>query len=316
MDRQPDPVEDLRLTDAQAATQLVKAWEATGGFTAPKTATAARTLSKMFHSDDTVVLSFPAALVATGLRGIFTDLVCQGFVDAIVTTCGTLDHDIARTLSSYRQGSFELDDATVKERGYHRLGNVLVPKEAYGPLIEEALRPLLEEYEAGARVSGVELAKRLGDRLASEDEASSSLLAACSQSRVPVFVPGYTDGAVGSQLWTRYETDRGFCLDLLADEHALSDLVHDAQTLGAFMIGGGISKHHTIWWAQFAGGLDRAVYVTTAVEHDGSLSGARMREAISWSKLKEQADHVTVPGEASVLVPLIVGAALTSEQSR
>ena len=30
------------------------------------------------------------------------------------------------------------------------------------------------------------------------------------------------------------------------------------------MIGGGISKHHTIWWNQFRDGLDYAVQVTTA----------------------------------------------------
>ena len=32
------------------------------------------------------------------------------------------------------------------------------------------------------------------------------------------------------------------------------------------------------------GGLDSAVGITTAPEYDGSLSGARLREAISWGK--------------------------------
>ncbi len=306
----PDPVEDVTLDEARSAAHLVDRWGNAGGFTAAKVSRAADTLAAMLADDVTLVLSFPAAVMATGLRGVLKDLVDEGCVDAIVTTCGTLDHDIARTLSVYRQGRFDLDDEQLLERGYHRLGNVLVPTEAYGPLIEDARAPILDELGEGARVSGVEFTRRLGERLDDQIDADTSLLAACHRQDVPVFVPGMTDGAVGSQLWSRYEQDRGFTLDLLADEHALNTLVHDANELGALMIGGGISKHHTIWWAQFADGLDRAVYITTAVEHDGSLSGARMREAISWSKLKATADHLTVEGEATVLVPLVVGAAV------
>ena len=74
------------------------------------------------------------------------------------------------------------------------------------------------------------------------------------------------------------------------------------------MIGGGISKHHVIWWNQFRNGLDYAVQVTTAPEWDGSLSGARVREAVSWGKVKPEARRVTVEGDATVLLPLLAGA--------
>ncbi|MGI0131337.1 MAG: deoxyhypusine synthase family protein, partial [Thermoplasmata archaeon] len=117
-------------------------------------------------------------------------------------------------------------------------------------------------------------------------------------------------GAVGSQLWFFWQRHKEFRLDLFSDERALSDLVFEAKRAGALMVGGGISKHHTIWWNQFRGGLDAAVYVTTAVEWDGSLSGARTREAISWGKVKPRAGHVTIEGDATVVLPLLLGAAL------
>ncbi len=303
----PPPVQDLRLDDARKANHLVQRWESTGGFTAPKLSRAAQLLQSIFTQESTFVLSFPAAVIATGLRGILRDLIAEGRVDAVVTTCGTLDHDIARTRSTYRQGRFTLDDERLLEEGYHRLGNVLVPEAAYGPLIEEAMSPILDELK-GSNPSGVELVRMIGERLRADDDGSS-LLAACTHNDVPVFVPGLVDGAVGSQLWSQYEMDRNFSVNLLEDQHHASNILGDAEALDALMIGGGISKHHTIWWAQFAGGLDRAVYVTTAVEHDGSLSGARMREAISWSKLKTSADHITIEGEATVIVPLLLGAA-------
>ena len=70
-------------------------------------------------------------------------------------------------------------------------------------------------------------------------------------------------------------------------------------------MGGGISKHHIIWWAQFGGGLDYAVYITTAQEYDGSLSGAQPREAISWGKLKKNAKHTVIYGDATILLPIV-----------
>jgi deoxyhypusine synthase len=76
------------------------------------------------------------------------------------------------------------------------------------------------------------------------------------------------------------------------------------------IVGGGISKHHTIWWNQFKGGLDYAVYVSTADEWDGSLSGARPREAVSWGKISATAKRIMVEGDASVILPIIVSALL------
>jgi deoxyhypusine synthase len=104
-----------------------------------------------------------------------------------------------------------------------------------------------------------------------------------------------------------WQTHKDFTLDILAEEHELSDIVHEADSTGAIMVGGGISKHHTIWWNQFRGGLDYEVQVTTAPEWDGSLSGARVREAVSWGKVQPKARRITVEGDATVLLPLILG---------
>jgi deoxyhypusine synthase len=72
------------------------------------------------------------------------------------------------------------------------------------------------------------------------------------------------------------------------------------------IVGGGISKHHTIWWNQFKDGLDYVVYVSTADEWDGSLSGARPREAVSWGKISIKAKRIMVEGDASVILPVMM----------
>ncbi|HZA06532.1 MAG TPA: deoxyhypusine synthase family protein, partial [Nitrososphaeraceae archaeon] len=116
-------------------------------------------------------------------------------------------------------------------------------------------------------------------------------------------------------IWSFYQLHRDFKIDIMADETKLSDLIYDTNKSGALMIGGGISKHHTLWWNQFKGGLDYAVYITTAPEWDGSLSGALIEEAISWKKVTMKARHITIHGEATTLLPFIY-AALLYDRSR
>ena len=61
-------------------------------------------------------------------------------------------------------------------------------------------------------------------------------------------VPGIMDGAVGSQVWMFSQKHPDFILDVTGDAQMLSGKVFGAKSTGALMIGGGISKHHTLWW--------------------------------------------------------------------
>ena len=187
----------------------------------------------------------------------------------------------------------------------------MIPQTHYGRPVEQRMQKLLARlYAKGTRrLSTRDLVWAIGDDLGPV-RGKGSICRAAFDRKVPVFVPGITDGAVGSQLWLFWQTHKEFALDLFDDEQKLSDLVFEAKRAGAIMLGGGISKHHTIWWNQFRDGLDAALYITTAVEWDGSLSGARTREAVSWGKVKATARHQTVEGDVTVLFPLMVGAAL------
>jgi deoxyhypusine synthase len=107
------------------------------------------------------------------------------------------------------------------------------------------------------------------------------------------------------------QSHRDFKLDLIGDADLISGLVFKAEKSGAFMIGGGISKHHTLWWNQYRDGLDYAFYITTAQEFDGSLSGALVKEAISWGKVTRQAKQTTLHAEVTTILPFIYAALLS-----
>jgi len=309
------PVEDYDFSTVDEVSSLIDQMGRAGGFTATKLAHARDVLSDaMVKSGQEGVLnwlSFPACLCATGTRGFFLEALKRKAFNVVITTCGTLDHDIARTYQDYFHGDFNLDDVALAEQGLNRLGNVIVPNECYGEIIEAVVLPWLEDIEAERTAEqpgnpwlgfgSVELCWAMGDRI--EDEGS--LLHWAAKHRIPIVIPGLSDGSIGSQLFMHRQKNPNFMVDFLADEQILSDLTWTAEESHALMVGGGISKHHVIWWNQYRGGLDSAVGITTAPEYDGSLSGARLREAVSWGKIRPDAPHVTVEGDASVLLPLL-----------
>ncbi|MGN6632933.1 MAG: deoxyhypusine synthase [Nitrososphaeraceae archaeon] len=289
---------------------IIRSMSSSGGFESRNLATGINILRTMRNdSKCTRFLSFVAAIISTGTRGIIRDMLKDNMFQCVITTCGALDHDIARTYEKYFSGEFEIDDSLLYNKKIHRLGNVLIPNENYGPLIEKKMQKWLTEMyrENGTKeFSSFDITKYIGSRL-----NETSFLYWANKNNIPVIVPGILDGAVGSQIWLFYQNHKDFKLNLLSDQSKLSDVIFEAKKTGALMLGGGISKHHTLWWNQFRGGLDYAVYVTTAAEWDGSLSGAKVAEAISWGKVRTMAKQITIHGEITTLLPFMYAGMLS-----
>lgn len=302
------PVKDISIKNTSDINEIFDQMADSGGFVSRHMSEGLQIIYDMINDKQcSKFVSFVGAVVSTGVRGIIRDMMRLKLFDAAITTCGALDHDIAKSYSKYYEGDFRLDDEMLSRKKIHRLGNVLVPMDSYGPLIEKKIQKFLENiYSKGKRELGTyEFCEMLGKTL-----NTSSFLYWASKNNIPIFVPGIMDGAVGSQIWLFSQKHRDFKINLIKDSDKLSEIVFDAKRSGALMIGGGISKHHTLWWNQFRGGLDYAVYITTAPEYDGSLSGALVREAISWGKVRGKAKQTTIHGEATVLLPFLYAAML------
>jgi deoxyhypusine synthase len=301
-------VKDLNINENTTIKELINQFSEAGGFSASKVAKAAKIIKNMQSDKDCFkILSHPACIVSTGTRGLIRDLVKNKKVDAIMTTCGTLDHDLARLWKDYYQGSFMMDDKELHKKGINRLGNVLIPNECYGEVLEDNLQPIIKKLHAERKEWSVhELIWAFGEAIQNEKGAKDSIIYWAWKNKIPVYLPGPLDGAWGAQLWNYWQMNKDFKLNLFEDDQDFYVRVTDAKKAGAIMLGGGISKHHVIWFNQFRNGLDYAVQVSTAVEYDGSLSGAQTREAISWGKVKEEASHITVEGDVTLILPLIL----------
>jgi len=303
-----EQVRDIVINAETSMCELIRMLGDAHGFMAGHIYRAAHILYEMINDSDTTrFLAFTGNIVSTGMRGVLAQMVREGFFHAVITTCGSIDHDIARgTGHPYYKGDWMYDDAMLNALEIHRLGNILIPLENYGPAVEKFTIGLLEELSKVKKKWSVsELLYEAGKRISDEN----SILRAAYEKNIPVFVPGIFDGSFGSQIVFNHAST-GIEVDLISDEKRIIEMVFSAKKLGALIIGGGISKHHTIWWAQLKDGLDYAIYVTTAVEYDGSLSGAQPREAISWGKIKLSGKHVVVYSDATIALPLILGGAL------
>jgi len=297
------PVKDIEIDYDTSIEQIFEKLSQSGGFESVNLSGGLEILTEMIQDDQCLkFVSFVAAVVSTGVRGIIKNMIKNKWFDVAITTCGALDHDIARHFSHYKEGSFTMDDQELMDQNIHRLGNVLVPLESYGPIIEEKMQSFLEEeYQNGKKeMTTAEICKMIGKHLGED-----SFLYWAYKNDVNVIVPGIMDGAVGSQIWLFTQKHHDFKLNMIGDADLISGLIFKAKKSGAFMIGGGISKHHTLWWNQYREGLDYAFYITTAQEFDGSLSGALVKEAISWGKVTQKAKQTTLHAEVTTILPFI-----------
>ncbi len=297
-------VKDIRLAKGMKVRELIDAMRLMGGFSAQNMITGTDIIADMLADKDSYnFFSFPADIIATGMRGMIADSVKH--FDAIMTTGGTMDHDLAKAHGGkYSLGTFEADDTELHKKNIYRLGNIFIRRDEYGEEVEdyfnEIMMDIYKSSDYKKEYSASELLFEFGKRMKDEH----SIIRQAYLNNVPIFCPGILDGAFGTQL-TIFSQTHDFKLNLIRDELALSNLMFDNKKTGALMIGGGISKHHVIWWNQFKGGLDYAVYITTASQYDGSLSGARLTEAVSWGKIKEKAKYVTIDGDATIILPIM-----------
>jgi deoxyhypusine synthase len=250
----------------------------------------------------TFYLAFTSNIISSGLREIISQLILLSKPSVIITTAGAIEEDIMKSLGSFDLGTFQADDKELRKKGINRIGNIYVSSDNYIAL-EEFIQPLLNEiYTRKKTISVNELIQEISLKI----KDKNSFLFSSLQTNTEIFCPAITDGALGVQLYLFKQKHPDFCIDIIGDMKKLADITMLSKKTGALIIGGGLAKHHTIGVNLLRDGLDYAVYISTATEHDASLSGAFPREAISWGKLKQDSKHVLVNDEASISLPLLV----------
>ena len=327
-----DPVGHTRATAGMTVGALVDGY-GDAGIGAASVNEAGDVLGEMFANDDcTVFLSLAGAMVPAGMRRIVSDLIRDGYVDALVTTGANLTHDAIEAIGGKHhhgrthdpEKSLREHDEGLRDEGVDRIYNVYLPQEHFAAFeghLREEVFPELEadpDGEEGGDGNGAvgiaDLTRELGRANAAVNERDDvaedpGVAAAAYECDVPVYCPAVQDSVLGLQAWM-YAQTADFTLDALDDMTALTDLAFDAEDAGCLLVGGGVPKNFTLQTMLVTPrAYDYAVQITMDPEATGGLSGATLEEARSWGKLEKDARNASVYGDATVMLPMLIAAA-------
>ena len=255
-----------------------------------------------------IFLGYTSNLISAGVRENIRYLVQHKMVDVLVTTAGGVEEDVIKCLAPTYVGDFQMKGADLRRKGINRAGNMLIPNSNYCKFedwVMPILDAMLEEQESkGVAWTPSKVIERLGHEINHED----SICYWAAKNKIPIYCPAITDGSLGDMLYFHtYKTD-GLVIDVVKDIRSMNDQALKAKPrkTGIIILGGGVPKHHICNANLMKNGADFAVYLNTAQEYDGSDSGARPDEAVSWGKIRADATPVKVHGDASILFPLLI----------
>ncbi|KAL5508512.1 DYS1 [Sanghuangporus vaninii] len=261
-----------------------------------------------------VFLGYTSNLISSGLREIILYLVKHRHVSAIVTTAGGIEEDFIKCLGNTYLADWNLDGADLRRRGMNRIGNLIVPNDNYCKF-EDWLMPILDTLLAEQKATGEvwtpsSVIRRLGKEINNEE----SVYYWAYKNDIPVFCPALTDGSLGDMLYFHSFRSPGLVIDIVKDIRNLNELSRTAKKAGMIILGGGVCKHQIANAMLIRNGADYSVYINTGQEFDGSDSGARPDEAVSWGKIRAGAESVKVFADATLVFPLLVAATFAKDE--
>ncbi len=275
------------------------------GFGARRLGEAVDIMEEMIKNDEcTVFLGLAGALVPAGMKNLIMDML--DWADVVVTTGANVTHDLIEAFGgAHIIGDESADDRKLHDEGIDRIFDVFMPNEVYGNL-EKGLWKIfdnLPKKEMSSREFLLELGKRM--------DCEKSWVKKAAEKNVQVFCPAIADSGLGLQVWGwsqgKGREDR-FVINTMKDlDEIISIAWNEEKVNGAIIIGGGVPKNFILQAMQFIPTSHKyAVQITMDRPEPGGLSGASLRECISWGKLSKDAKYVDVIADATMVLPFIV----------
>ncbi|MFB6100314.1 MAG: deoxyhypusine synthase [Candidatus Nanohalobium sp.] len=293
-------------------TEMLEKYSTTG-FQATHLKEAIDLVKEMRDEDCKIFLTFTSNIISSGLREVIAYLARKDFVDVMITSAGSHTEDVIKTNDDFKMGEWDADEAELRENGINRLGNIYVESDHYVWLESWLNNGFFQDFFSDEKIrTPSDLAYELGEAVGEDEglEESDSFIYHAYENDIPVYCPAMIDAEIGDfMFYYRQEQDEDIGIEILDDWDSLINEAIEAEKTAIIAVGDGVPKHQAIMSNLFRGGTDYAVYISTGMEGDGSLSGAPPKEAVSWGKIKEKTKNYTqVEAEATLVFPLLVAA--------
>lgn len=294
-------------------TEMVEKYSTTG-FQATHLKEAIELVKEMRDEDAKIFLTFTSNIISSGLREVIAYLAREDFVDVMITSAGSHTEDVIKSNDDFKMGEWEADEAKLREEGINRLGNIYVESDHYVWLESWLNDGFFQDFFQDEKIrTPSDLAFELGKAVGEDEDLdeSDSFIYHASNNDIRVYCPAMIDAEIGDfMFYYRQEQDEKIGIEILDDWDSLINEAIEAEKTAIIAVGDGVPKHQAIMSNLFRGGTDYAVYISTGMEGDGSLSGAPPKEAVSWGKIKEETDNYTqIEAEATLVFPMLVAEA-------
>ena len=283
-------------------------------FTSRDTARAANIYNEMLADKDcSIFLTLAGSTSAGGCMNLYTDLVKNNMVDAIVATgASIIDMDFFEALGfKHYQGSQFQDDTELRKNYIDRIYDTYIDEEEL-QACDQAICDIANKLEPKTYTSR-EFIKELGKYLKSYSKKKDSLIEVAYDNDVPIFCPAFTDSSAGFGLVMHQEQNpkNHITMDSIREFRELTEIKLQSKQSGLLMIGGGVPKNFiqdTVVCAELLGKkVDMhkyAIQITVADTRDGACSSSTLKEASSWGKVDVTKEQM-VFAEATSVLPLI-----------
>jgi len=283
-------------------------------FTSRDTARAAEIYNEMLADKDcSIFLTLAGSTSAGGCMNLYSDLVKNNMVDAIVATgASIIDMDFFEALGfKHYQGSQFQDDTELRNNYIDRIYDTYIDEEEL-QACDKAICDVANTLKPKAYTSR-EFIKELGKYLKTHRKKKDSLIETAYDNNVPIFCPAFTDSSAGFGLVMHQEQnpEKHITIDSIREFRELTEIKLQSKQSGLLMIGGGVPKNFiqdTVVCAELLGKkVDMhkyAVQITVADTRDGACSSSTLKEASSWGKVDVTKEQM-VFAEATSVLPLI-----------
>jgi deoxyhypusine synthase len=300
-----EPVNQIHLKPEMTVNQLVTAMGNAGAYNGGSLSRAVDIYELMLRDPEaTKFFGLAGAMVPAGMGGIVSDLIKSGHIDVLVSTGANLTHDIIEAIGCrHYRGTAFCNDVELRHDEINRIYDVYLPNEAFEEF-EEFMQDVFGKLEPGSTISISVLLRHIGKHL------RSGILHTAYHNNIPIYCPAVQDSMVGLQYWLFSQTNT-VTVDAFADMPGLMDRCFTTKKAGALLVGGGVPKNFILQsMLMTPNGFDYAVQLTGDRPDLGGLSGATLDEARSWGKITEEAQAVTVYGDATITLPILVAAVM------
>ncbi|HOI42581.1 MAG TPA: deoxyhypusine synthase [Elusimicrobiales bacterium] len=266
--------------------------------------------------NSSIILCLAGSLFSAGLKKVVYDMVKNNMVDAIVSTGAIIvDQDFFEGLGfkHYKGTPYGVDDNDLRDLHIDRIYDTFIDEDELR-ICDDTTRKIADSLEPRP-YSSREFIEEMGRYLSRHGKNKESVVLACYEKRVPIFVPAFSDCSAGFGMVEHQWKNPGrhMSMDSAKDFLELTKIKIEAGETGIYMIGGGVPKNFTQDTVVAADILGEeapmhkyAVQVTVADSRDGALSGSTLKEASSWGKVETTFEQM-VYAEATIAMPIISG---------